>query len=223
MIYNKDYYGFVYRWYDKKRSMYYIGSHHGSLTSSYICSSERMLRAYKRRPEDFSREILEFNTTHDDCAVSKELEQVWLDSVPNIKDDPRYYNRKNEAKGGWSFIKSTHVKKRAGTLATKHKKQGLSEAEKNSYKTKIDTRLKRIETDGFTQKEIDQHNAYGYKVKVSLPDGTERTYPSMSKASKDLNIDCQYARIVTLQNRTYKGYQVHLLEEPKIDCRGILK
>jgi len=223
MIYNKDYYGFVYRWYDKKRLMYYIGSHHGSLDSGYVCSSERMLRAYKRRPEDFSREILEFNTTHNDCNISKELEQVWLDSVPNIKDDPRYYNRKNEAEGGWSFIKSTHVKKRASTLVTKHKKQGLSEAEKNSYKTKIDTRLKRIETIGFTQKEIDQHTAYGYKVKVSLPDGTERTYPSMAKASKDLHIDCQYARIVTMQNRTHKGYQVHLLEEPKIDCRGILK
>jgi hypothetical protein len=45
----------------------------------------------------------------------------------------------------------------------------------------------------------------------------------MSKASKDLEIDCQYARLVTLQNRTYKGYQVFVLQEPKIDCRGFKK
>ena len=41
-------YGFVYIWYDKKRKMYYIGSHWGTDDDGYICSSNRMRDAYRR-------------------------------------------------------------------------------------------------------------------------------------------------------------------------------
>lgn len=220
MIYKKDYFGFVYQWFDKKRLMWYIGSHHGPLNSSYICSNKRMLRAYSKRPNDFCREILEYNKLVDDCLVTKELEQKFLNLIPNIKDNPSYYNQKNEAQGGWSFIEDQHIKKRASTLKNKHKKEGLTKKEKLSYKKKIETRLNRIAATGFTEKEVAQHNSYGYEIKVILPNKEEKIYPSMAKASKDLHIDCQYARLVTLQNRTYKGYQVYILKEPKIDCRG---
>lgn len=220
MIYKQDYFGFVYRWFDNKRSMWYIGSHHGSLESGYVCSNKQMLNAYRKRPADFTREILEFNTSLDDCLTTKILEQKFLDQIPNIKDNPLYYNKKNEAQGGWSFIDEEHISKRATTLKDTHSKVGLSECERQSYKKKIETRLKRISESGFTQKEIEQHNAYGYEVKVILPTGEEKIYPSMAKASKDLQIDCQYARLVTLQNRNYKGYRVYILKEPLIDCRG---
>ena len=57
--YKQDYFGFVYLWYDRKRKMYYIGSHWGTVDDGYICSSNRMRKAYKRRPQDFKRRILE--------------------------------------------------------------------------------------------------------------------------------------------------------------------
>ena len=52
-------YGFVYIWFDKKHKMYYIGCHWGTETDGYICSSNRMKNAYRRRPKDFKRKILE--------------------------------------------------------------------------------------------------------------------------------------------------------------------
>ena len=219
MIYAIDYFGFVYQWFDNKRKMWYIGSHHGPLDDGYICSSQQMRRAFKRRPADFTRTILEFNRIND-CNITLQLEQKYLDKINNIKDDPRYYNKKNEAEGGWSFISKCHVDKRAKTLRSKHNKSGLSKKERESYRKKIETRLTRIAKSGFTEKEIEQHNSYGYECKVILPTGEEKIYPSMVKASKDLKIDCQYARLVTLQNRSYKGYQVFMLSEPKIDCRA---
>lgn len=51
-------YGFIYIWYDRKRKMYYIGSHWGSEDDGYICSSNRMRDAYRRRPDDFKRRVL---------------------------------------------------------------------------------------------------------------------------------------------------------------------
>lgn len=43
-------YGFVYLWYDTYRKMYYIGSHWGTESDGYVCSSRRMKFAYKKRP-----------------------------------------------------------------------------------------------------------------------------------------------------------------------------
>jgi len=223
MLHKKDYYGFVYKWYDRKRNMWYIGSHHGDVDSGYVCSNAQMLNAYKKRPGDFTRIILEYNTIDDNHAITKQLEQKFLDLVPDIKNNSNYYNIKTEAQGGWSFINEEHIDKRASSLKIKHQEHGLTEKEKTSYKKKIQSRLNRIAEKGFTKKEIDQHNAYGYKINVILPNGEEKVYPSLAKASKDLKIDCQYARLVTLQNRTYKGYQVIVLSEPKIDCRGFKK
>ena len=51
-------YGFVYIWRDKKRKMYYIGSHWGTEDDGYICSSDRMRKAYRRRPDDFKRRVI---------------------------------------------------------------------------------------------------------------------------------------------------------------------
>ena len=80
-------YGFVYIWYDRKRSMYYIGSHWGTETDGYICSSNRMRDAYRRRPEDFKRRIL--SRVHSDRLQLLDEEQRWFDMV---KDRSRYYN-----------------------------------------------------------------------------------------------------------------------------------
>lgn len=101
MIYNQDYFGYVYEWHDKKRDMYYRGSHFGDVNDAYIGSNKRFLNAFKKRPNTFSFKVLEYVTenSHDSVLL---LEQKWLDDIPNIKNNIRYYN-KNEALGGRSF------------------------------------------------------------------------------------------------------------------------
>lgn len=78
---------FLYKWYDKRKDMYYIGSHKGSPDDGYVCSSKHMLQEYKKRPEDFSREILEFGEFQE--IRTKEYE--YLVSV-DAKNNNKYYN-----------------------------------------------------------------------------------------------------------------------------------
>lgn len=219
MEYQKDYFGFVYQWTDKKRNMYYIGSHHGPMDDGYVGSNTRFLRAYHARPTDFVREIISINRANDH-KQTLQLEQIALDQVSNIKDHPQYYNKKNEANGGWSFIGPEHIEKRASSLVKRQSKNGLSDKERASYKQKIKTRLDRIRRTGFTEKEKAQHRSYGYLCEVRSPLGETFTYSSLAEASRETGIDCAYARTVTLQGRTYKGYSVRILQEPIIDCRS---
>ena len=81
-------YGFVYIWFDRKRKMYYIGSHWGTQDDGYICSSNRMRNAYRRRPEDFTRKILE---TTDYRSELLNIEQKWL-TLAESKSKEKYYN-----------------------------------------------------------------------------------------------------------------------------------
>lgn len=83
-------YGFVYIWFDKKRKMYYIGSHWGTTDDGYICSSNRMRDAYRRRPEDFKRRIIETNII-DKNSLRKE-EDKFLKLAEKKKQ--KYYNHK---------------------------------------------------------------------------------------------------------------------------------
>lgn len=98
MHYKKDYFGFVYIWYDKKRKMFYIGSHMGHLEDGYICSSSRMNKAYKKRSNDFKRRILEYIVT-DDSKEKYEKEQQWLDLIKESEFGIRYYNISKGANG----------------------------------------------------------------------------------------------------------------------------
>ena len=80
-------YGFVYIWYDKKRKMYYIGSHWGIEEDGYICSSNRMRDAYRRRPTDFTRRILGKTEIREELL---NLENRWLGAAE--KKRKKYYN-----------------------------------------------------------------------------------------------------------------------------------
>jgi NUMOD3 motif len=49
---------FVYCWTDHKTNMLYVGSHKGTLDDGYVCSSKHMMKEYKKRPADFTRQII---------------------------------------------------------------------------------------------------------------------------------------------------------------------
>jgi hypothetical protein len=83
-------YGFVYIWYDKYRKMYYVGCHWGREDDGYICSSDRMRDAYRRRPHDFKRRIIaRIYTSKQDMFLE---EQRWFTMIKPEELKVRYYN-----------------------------------------------------------------------------------------------------------------------------------
>jgi hypothetical protein len=94
-------FGFVYIWYDRKHKRFYIGSHWGFEDDGYICSSNWMRHAYRRRPQDFKRRIL--TRYYGNRRGLYDIEQKWLDLIKpeelamgkndtNESTTIRYYN-----------------------------------------------------------------------------------------------------------------------------------
>ena len=83
-------YGFVYLWYDKKYKRFYLGRHWGTKEDKYICSSNSMRDAYRRRPEDFKRRIISYiYSSFDDLVIE---EQKWLNKIKVNECGKKYYN-----------------------------------------------------------------------------------------------------------------------------------
>lgn len=220
MKHKVDYFGYVYQWTNNANGMKYIGSHYGAIEDYYVGSGKDFMVAYASDPENFTMEVLEIIPTNDKKLVLT-VEKKWLDTVHNIKDDPNYYNLNNDAAGGFGYITEDHVKQRAETLKKKHITHGLSPAEKSSYKTKIQTRLNRIATTGFTKKEREQHSKYGYKIQITFPNGDTKIYSSCAKAKKELGIEVQYGLWVCTTKSNFKGYHIVKLQDPETDCRRL--
>lgn len=81
---------FVYCWTDKLTNKMYIGSHKGSENDGYICSSKIVLEHYKKRPNDFTRQIIEKGNYVD----IRELESSLLKKYNAAKNE-RFYNQHN--------------------------------------------------------------------------------------------------------------------------------
>lgn len=90
--------GFVYIWRDRKHPMYYVGSHMGRETDGYIGGSRWFVTAYRRRPNDFRRRIVEriYQGTVVDVRAA---EQRWLDMIKPDELGVRYYDLKLIAAG----------------------------------------------------------------------------------------------------------------------------
>ena len=84
-------YGFVYIWFDRRRKMYYIGSHKGHPDDGYICSSTWMRNTYNRHKEDFRRRIIAIITEQDRKLILAE-EQKWLSMIKQEELGKKYYN-----------------------------------------------------------------------------------------------------------------------------------
>lgn len=93
-------YGFVYIWFDRKHKRYYIGCHWGHVNDRYICSSRWMRQAYKKRPNDFKRRIIETDISTRELTIKREAK--WLYLVKEEELGKRYYNVVNRAFGHWS-------------------------------------------------------------------------------------------------------------------------
>ena len=93
-------YGFVYIWRDCKHNRYYIGSHWGTETDGYVCSSRWMKKTYKRRPQDFKRKILvKIYSTKKQLL---EQEYKWLSLISDEELGKKYYNFNKHKNGHWT-------------------------------------------------------------------------------------------------------------------------
>lgn len=91
--------GFVYIWYDRYRKMFYIGCHWGREDDGYICSSNRMRKSYRRRPQDFKRRIIQRGIPRESLL---EEEFKWLSLIPDEELGKKYYNHSKRHFGHWS-------------------------------------------------------------------------------------------------------------------------
>lgn len=139
-IYKKDYFGFVYLWYDTKHKKFIIGSHFGSLYDGYTTSTGgvHVKRIFKVRPETMKRRVLAFCHDNDKNKL-KSLEQSYLDLRPNINSNQKYYNMSQYATGGvggWDLVNSNPD--RVNPMSTKvgrenHLKRMKELSESNKY------------------------------------------------------------------------------------------
>lgn len=134
--------GFVYLWFDKKHKRYYIGSHWGNPNDGYICSSDSMREAYRRRSKDFRRRILSFIITNRSDLLTEE--QRWLDMIKPEEFGIRYYNISSKVNKGYWWI-NEETKRQVGVkiskstkgkpIHTKETKQKLSQIMKDYWKS----------------------------------------------------------------------------------------
>ncbi len=81
---------FVYCWTDRFTNKLYVGSHKGNPSDGYVCSSKPMKQEYKKRPQDFTRQII----AEGDYQNMRKLEEKILVSV-DAAHDPMFYNQHN--------------------------------------------------------------------------------------------------------------------------------
>lgn len=100
-------YGIIYIWYDKRRKMYYIGCHWGTEDDRYICSSDRMRKAFRRRPQDFKKRIIgRIYTSRNEMY---EIEHKWLQLISEEELGEKYYNLRNHKWSNWMNNKTSSL------------------------------------------------------------------------------------------------------------------
>ena len=137
-------YGFVYIWYDQKRKQYYIGSHWGTETDGYLCSSNWMRDAHRRRPQDFKRRIIQ--KIHTNKRDTRLAEQRWLDLIEKFELGVKYYNRTKKVGGLDSHTKGiseeARKKMRAAKLGKSNPHKGKSLEELHGPEKAAEIRIK---------------------------------------------------------------------------------
>lgn len=121
-------YGFVYIWFDRKRKMFYIGSHWGTVSDGYVCSSNRMRDAYRRRPQDFKRKILVSNIQ--DRNTTLDEEHKWFSYIKEEELGKKYYNLRKHKWGHWSTDKNIRLTVGQKISASPLRNKRISEANK---------------------------------------------------------------------------------------------
>lgn len=79
---------FVYCWTDHKTNRLYVGSHKGTIDDGYVCSSKHMMKEYKNRPADFTRQIIAEGKLEDIRILEGKILKA-----SNARLDEQFYNK----------------------------------------------------------------------------------------------------------------------------------
>lgn len=120
--------GFIYIWYDRWRKMYYLGCHWGTEDDGYICSSNRMRDAYRRRPKDFKRRIIQKDIPRNQLL---DVEHQWLQLIEDRELGKKYYNLRKQKFDRWyhdegkreSVRQKISLTLKGRTLSDEHKRK----------------------------------------------------------------------------------------------------
>jgi len=99
---------FVYCWTDKLYNKLYVGVHKGSTDDGYICSSKIMLKEYKKRPNDFTRQIVAQGAYKEMYNFETKILQS-----ENVSVNEHYYNKASN---------NGYFKNKGKPLSEEHKK-----------------------------------------------------------------------------------------------------
>lgn len=131
---------FTYCWTDHKTNKLYVGIHKGSLDDGYICSSKLMLKEYKIRPDDFTREILARGM----YADMLKFEAAILKAV-DAKNNPDFYNAHN---GDGKFCNVTphtqETKEKLKMAWARNPNRMTNQGKKHTQETKEKMRLAKL-------------------------------------------------------------------------------
>jgi hypothetical protein len=141
-------YGFIYLWYDKKRKMYYIGCHWGTENDGYVCSSNRMRDAFRRRPDDFKRRIIQKNI---EKTYLLDEEYKWLQLITDDELGVKYYNLRKHKWGHWSTDENKKMSVGQKISSSPNRNANISKANKGKL---ISEKTKKILSD-ITKKQFD--------------------------------------------------------------------
>lgn len=188
-------YGFVYIWRDQKHNRYYIGSHWGNVNDSYICSSNWMRDAYRRRPHDFKRRIL--STKLPNQKATLEEEQRWLNMIQphEIKQgkNSRYYNLSLRiSPGHWANTTEEAKASRSEKLRKAMTGKKLSEETRNKIrKARLGTKASNETKAKISQAGLGRKHSQEAKNKVSqaASNRSEETRAKISQNTKRLRAE----------------------------------
>jgi hypothetical protein len=180
----KEKYGFVYIWYDKKHKRYYIGCHWGDEDDGYICSSNWMRDAYKRRTQDFKRRILVI--IHDKRELLNE-EYKWLSLIKKEELGKKYYNLKNSFIENWAFEKEKKLsvcEKMKKTRGTNEYREKMRKIKLNNH-DKASIKMKEVWVDLEKRKNMLEGRKNSEKVKIMYENWSGENNPNYGKFQSD--------------------------------------
>lgn len=112
--------------------MFYVGCHWGSENDRYVCSSERMRSAYRRRPQDFKRRVVaRVRTCRQDLLTE---EHKWLSQIKDEELGKKFYNLSKHHFGHWSSADNSSVKEKLKNAWIKRKVGGWQVSEETRKK-----------------------------------------------------------------------------------------
>jgi len=160
-------YGFIYVWFDKQYNRFYVGRHWGTENDGYICSSNSMRDAHRRRPNDFKRRIVSRVHTKETLIIE---EQRWLDMIKPEELNKKYYNKTQKATTpstlGYNHSEETKQKiklsnigkSRSETTKNNNKKASIKQFSDPEQKKKISDIVKKQWQDPeYRQRQIAAH------------------------------------------------------------------